>query len=184
MKRRVLLNLWHALNKLEGQKHDVRFSYFLAKNKVALKTEIEALDEAQKPNAAFIEFENKRIDLAKKYSDKDVTGNPKIHNGQYVIFDQKDEFDEEIKNLREKFKAAIESREAQVEGRPFSFDMVKKEEIKIGDNVWIGWNCTVLKGVQIGENSVVAAGSVVLRGKYPNNSLIAGNPAKVVKVLD
>ena len=62
--------------------------------------------------------------------------------------------------------------------------MVKKEEIKIGDNVWIGWNCTVLKGVQIGKNSVVAAGSVVLRGKYPNNSLIAGNPAKVVKVLD
>jgi hypothetical protein len=115
MKRRVLLNLWHALNKMEGMKHDVRFSYFLAKNKVALKTEIEALDEAQKPNAAFIEFENKRIELAKKYSDKDATGNPKIHNGQYVIFDQKDEFDEEIKNLREKFKAAIESREAQVE---------------------------------------------------------------------
>ena len=62
--------------------------------------------------------------------------------------------------------------------------MVKKEEIKIGDNVWIGWNCTVLKGVQIGENSVVAAGSVVLKGIYPNNSLIAGNPAKVIKVLD
>ncbi len=76
------------------------------------------------------------------------------------------------------------TRKAQVEGRPFSFDMVKKEEIKIGDNVWIGWNSTILKGVQIGENSVVAAGSVVLRGKYPNNSLIAGNPAKVVKVLD
>jgi len=125
MKRRVLLNLWHALNKLEGQKHDVRFSYFLAKNKVALKTEIEALDEAQKPNAAFIEFENKRIDLAKKYSDKDVTGNPKIHNGQYVIFDQKDEFDEEIKNLREKFKAAIESREAQVE----EYNKMLKDEV-------------------------------------------------------
>ena len=76
------------------------------------------------------------------------------------------------------------TRKAQVEGRPFSFDMVKKEEIKIGDNVWIGWNSTILKGVQIGENSVVAAGSVVLKGIYPNNSLIAGNPAKVVKVLD
>jgi hypothetical protein len=125
MKRRVLLNLWHALNKLEGMKHDVRFSYFLAKNKVALKTEIEALDEAQKPNAAFIEFENKRIDLAKKYSDKDATGNPKIHNGQYVIFDQKDEFDEEIKNLREKFKAAIESREAQVE----EYNKMLKDEV-------------------------------------------------------
>lgn len=115
MKRRVLLNLWHALNKLEGQKHDVRFSYFLAKNKVALKTEIETLDEVQKPNAAFIEFENKRIELAKKYSDKDAAGNPKVHNGQYVIYDQKDEFDEEIKKLRTKFKSAIEAREAQIE---------------------------------------------------------------------
>lgn len=76
------------------------------------------------------------------------------------------------------------TRRNQVEGVPFSFDMVKKDEIKIGDNVWIGWNSTILKGVEIGENSVVAAGSVVLKGKYPNNSLIAGNPAKVVKVLD
>jgi acetyltransferase-like isoleucine patch superfamily enzyme len=76
------------------------------------------------------------------------------------------------------------TRRNQVEGISFSFDMVKKEEIKIGDNVWIGWNSTILKGVEIGENSVVAAGSVVLKGKYPNNSLIAGNPAKVVKVLD
>lgn len=75
-------------------------------------------------------------------------------------------------------------RKAQVEGTNFSFDMVKKEEIKIGDNVWIGWNSTILKGVEIGENSVIAAGSVVLKGKYPNNSLIAGNPAKVVKVLN
>lgn len=76
------------------------------------------------------------------------------------------------------------ARKAQVEGKNFSFDMVKKEKINIGENVWIGWNCTILKGVSIGDNSVVAAGSVVLRGVYPPNSLIAGNPAKVVKVLD
>ncbi len=76
------------------------------------------------------------------------------------------------------------ARRAQVEGEEFSFDMVKKEQIDIGKNVWIGWNCTILKGVSIGDNSVVAAGSVVLRGNYPPNSLIAGNPAKVVKVLD
>lgn len=75
------------------------------------------------------------------------------------------------------------TRKNQVEGHPFSFDMVKKENIIIGDNVWIGWNCTVLKGVQIGDNSIVAAGSVVLRGIYPPNSLIAGNPAKAIKVL-
>jgi len=75
---------------------------------------------------------------------------------------------------------AIE-RERQVSGQSFSFDSVKKAEIIIGDNVWIGWNCTILKGVVIGNNSIVGAGSVVLAGNYPANTLIAGNPAKVVK---
>ena len=71
----------------------------------------------------------------------------------------------------------------QVSGQPFSFDSVKKAEIIIGENVWVGWNCTILKGVVIGDNCIVAAGSVVLSGKYPSDSLIAGNPAKVVKSL-
>lgn len=56
------------------------------------------------------------------------------------------------------------ARKNQVEGKTFSFEMVKKEKIVIGENVWIGWNCTVLKGVNIGANSIVAAGSVVLKG--------------------
>ncbi len=75
---------------------------------------------------------------------------------------------------------AIE-REKQVSGQEFSFDSVKKAEIVIGDNVWICWNCTILKGVVIGNNSIVGAGSVVLSGNYPPNTLIAGNPAKVIK---
>jgi acetyltransferase-like isoleucine patch superfamily enzyme len=74
-------------------------------------------------------------------------------------------------------------REKQVTGIPISFDHVKKAEIILGDNVWIGWNCTILKGVLIGNNSIVGAGSTVLAGCYPSNSLIAGNPAKVIKDL-
>lgn len=74
-----------------------------------------------------------------------------------------------------------ELRSKQVRGEKFPFDSVGKKEIKIGNNVWIGWNCTILKGVEIGDDSIVAAGSVVLAGKYPKGSLIAGNPAKVVK---
>jgi acetyltransferase-like isoleucine patch superfamily enzyme len=53
------------------------------------------------------------------------------------------------------------------------------ESIFIGDNVWIGLNSIILKGTSIGNNCVVSAGSVV-KGTYPENSLIAGNPAKVV----
>lgn len=72
-------------------------------------------------------------------------------------------------------------RREQVRGKPFPFSSVGKKPIKIGDNVWVGWNCTILKGVEIGDNSIVAAGSVVLAGSYPSGSLLAGNPARVIK---
>jgi len=55
-------------------------------------------------------------------------------------------------------------------------------DIVIGNNVWIGLNCIVLKGSIIGDNCVVAAGSTV-KGIFPENSLLQGNPAKVVKKL-
>lgn len=57
-------------------------------------------------------------------------------------------------------------------------------EIIIGDNVWVGANVSILKGAKIGDNCILATGAVVLKGNYPNNSLIAGNPAKVIKSLD
>lgn len=57
------------------------------------------------------------------------------------------------------------------------------KEIFIGNNVWIGLNCIILKGTKIGNNSVVAAGSIV-KGDFPENSLIQGNPAVLVKTLD
>lgn len=55
--------------------------------------------------------------------------------------------------------------------------------ITIGKNVWIGLNSTILKGTVIRENSIVAAGSIV-KGNFPKNSLIQGNPAKTVKILN
>lgn len=54
----------------------------------------------------------------------------------------------------------------------------------IGDNCLIGMGAIVLDGAVIGNNSVVAAGSVVPPGKeFPENSMIMGNPAKVVRPL-
>ena len=53
----------------------------------------------------------------------------------------------------------------------------------ISDNVWIGMNAIILKGVTIGENSVVAAGAVVTKS-VPANVVVAGNPAVVTKQLD
>jgi len=59
---------------------------------------------------------------------------------------------------------------------------LKTAPVKIGDNVWIGMNAVILKGVTIGENSVVAAGAVVTKSVEPN-TIVAGNPAQVVKTF-
>lgn len=54
------------------------------------------------------------------------------------------------------------------------------EEVIIGDNVWIGANSIVLPGVHIGNGSVIAAGSVVVKD-VPPMSLYGGNPARLIK---
>lgn len=53
---------------------------------------------------------------------------------------------------------------------------------KIGNNVTIYANSCIIGGISIGDNSVIAAGSVVLND-VPANSLVAGNPAKIIKTL-
>lgn len=57
------------------------------------------------------------------------------------------------------------------------------KEIKIGDFVWIGMNCTILKGVEIGEGTIVTAGSVV-KESVPPFSIVEGNPARVIHTFD
>lgn len=52
--------------------------------------------------------------------------------------------------------------------------------IKIGNHVWIGVNCTILKGVTIGDGAVIAAGAVVTKD-VPPHSLVGGVPAKVIR---
>lgn len=55
--------------------------------------------------------------------------------------------------------------------------------IHIKKNAWIGIASTILPGVTIGENSIVGAGSVVTKD-VPDNSIVAGNPAKFIKRID
>ena len=59
---------------------------------------------------------------------------------------------------------------------------VTSKGIIIGNNVWIGAKVTFLDGCIVGNNSVVAAGAVVI-GIYPDNSIIGGVPAKVIKSI-
>lgn len=56
------------------------------------------------------------------------------------------------------------------------------KEVKIEDNVWLGMNVTILKGVTIGENSIIGAGSIVSQS-IPSNVIAAGNPCKIIRQL-
>ena len=60
---------------------------------------------------------------------------------------------------------------------------VNSKGIKLGNNIWVGAKVTFLDGCEIGDNSVVAAGAVVI-GKFENNSIIGGIPAKLLKKIE
>lgn len=71
---------------------------------------------------------------------------------------------------------------------PHGIDPQKRRElgevgkVLIGRNVLIGNNVTILKNTEVGDNSIIAAGAVVL-GKFPRDVIIGGVPAKIIKKL-
>jgi len=66
--------------------------------------------------------------------------------------------------------------------RRYDKENITTKKVLIKDNVFIGCNSIILKGVTIGKNSVIAAGSVV-SNSIPDNVIAGGNPAKVIKEL-
>ena len=58
-----------------------------------------------------------------------------------------------------------------------------EQPIFVGSNVWIGFNATILKGVTIGEGAIIGSCSVVTKDVSPY-TVVAGNPAKVIKILN
>ena len=65
-----------------------------------------------------------------------------------------------------------------VEGRPH-----RQAPIRIGDGCWIGARAMILPGVTLGKRVLVAAGAVVTKD-VPDDSLVGGNPARVIRALD
>ena len=65
--------------------------------------------------------------------------------------------------------------------RPISVQpLICKGPVVIEDDCWLGFNCEILSGVHIGKHSIVAARAVVTKN-VPPYSIVAGNPARVVK---
>lgn len=65
---------------------------------------------------------------------------------------------------------------------PIKRNLLSKGEVNIGNNVWIGDKATILANVHIGNNVIVAANSVVTKD-VPDNCIVAGVPAKIIKEL-
>ena len=63
-----------------------------------------------------------------------------------------------------------------------SFTLDEAAPVLIGSNVWVGQAAIIMRGVTIGDNSVVAAGSIVTKS-IPPNTLVGGNPAKVLRAI-
>jgi len=64
--------------------------------------------------------------------------------------------------------------------KPIREQGVTSEGIKLGNNIWVGAKVTFLDGCKVGNNCVIAAGAVV-KGVFPNNVVIGGVPAKIIK---
>lgn len=65
---------------------------------------------------------------------------------------------------------------------PCERQLFSKGPVIIHDGVWIGDKVTILPGVEIGENAIIGANSVVTKN-VPKNGVVGGNPARIIKIL-
>ncbi|HXP28638.1 MAG TPA: acyltransferase [Solirubrobacteraceae bacterium] len=67
--------------------------------------------------------------------------------------------------------------------RPIRLQGIYKRDVRVGHNVWIGYGACVLRGVSVGENSVVGTNSVLPKD-VPANAVVGGVPARVIRMRD
>jgi acetyltransferase-like isoleucine patch superfamily enzyme len=67
--------------------------------------------------------------------------------------------------------------------RPIRLQGIYKRDVRVGHNVWIGYGACILRGVAVGDNSIVGTNTVVTRD-IPANAVVAGSPARVVRMRD
>jgi hypothetical protein len=115
MKRKKILAMQQAFSQLEKGQHSFKFSYFIARNNKLVKEEVEIWQKMILPAGKFKEYEDKRMDMIKKFAEKQSNGIYKIENGEYIIVPEKQkDFDKEIEKLKKRYKKALDEREKQM----------------------------------------------------------------------
>ena len=67
--------------------------------------------------------------------------------------------------------------------RPIRVQGIYKRDVEVGNNVWIGYGACVLRGVRVGDNSIIGTNSVVTRD-VPANAVVAGIPGRVIRMRE
>ena len=67
--------------------------------------------------------------------------------------------------------------------RPIRLQGIYKRDVRVGNNVWIGYGACVLRGVTVGDNCIVGTNSVLTR-EVPENAVVAGVPARVIRMRE
>ncbi len=67
--------------------------------------------------------------------------------------------------------------------RPIRQQGIYKRDVEVGSNVWIGYGACILRGVSVGDNSIVGTNSVVTRD-VPANAVVAGIPARILRMRE
>lgn len=127
--KQQVIELQSALNSV-GNLSGVKFAYAVARNKAKIQGEIEAITAAQKASPEFAEFEEKRIELAKKYAKKNDKGEFELIDGpegKSFSVEDKDGFNKEFESLKAEYKETLDAREKQ----KVDFENLLKEEIEL-----------------------------------------------------
>jgi acetyltransferase-like isoleucine patch superfamily enzyme len=67
--------------------------------------------------------------------------------------------------------------------RPIRLQGIYKRDVEIGNNVWIGYGACILRGVSVGDNSVIGTNSVVTKD-VPANAVVGGIPARIIRMRE
>jgi acetyltransferase-like isoleucine patch superfamily enzyme len=65
--------------------------------------------------------------------------------------------------------------------RPIRLQGIYKRDVELGHNVWVGYGACILRGVSVGDNSVIGTSSVVTRS-FPENAVLGGAPARLLRM--